>query len=232
MGSWRTLVSVAPESFASNGVAVVPGVLSQEECESLAARVQPGAMSGGTRCLLSAPWCAALSARLRSHPVLAMLVPAEHVVVQCTYFEKSSLRNWLVPIHQDLSIPVAERVEAADLRGWSEKEGELFVQAPTALLEQLVAVRVHLDACLQVDGPLWVVPGSHRQGRLSPEAAVARRNADAEVACPAEKGSTLVMRPLLLHASSKASGTGRRRVLHFVFGPRTPTHGLQWRRAV
>jgi hypothetical protein len=29
------------------------------------------------------------------------------------YFEKSSSRNWLVSVHQDLSIPVAERVEHA-----------------------------------------------------------------------------------------------------------------------
>jgi hypothetical protein len=36
------------------------------------------------------------------------------------------------------------------------------------------------------------------------------------------------MRPLALHASSKATGTSRRRVLHIVFGPAEPGYGLQW----
>jgi hypothetical protein len=39
------------------------------------------------------------------------------------------------------------------------------------------------------------------------------------------------MRPLLLHASSKATGTSRRRVLHFVFGPPDLPLGLAWARS-
>lgn len=38
----------------------------------------------------------------------------------------------------------------------------------------------------------------------------------------------MAMRPLLLHASSKATGTSWRRVLHFVFGPAALPHGLAW----
>jgi hypothetical protein len=154
------------------------------------------------------------------------------VAVQCTYFEKSASRNWLVPIHQDLSIPVARRVDEPSLRGWSEKEGALFVQAPAELLAQLVAVRLHLDACGADDGPVRVLPGSHRLGLIDPQAAVLMRSTGAEVTCEAEPGDALVMRPLLLHASSKATGRSRRRVLHFVFGPRVLTHGLAWRQAV
>ena len=41
----------------------------------------------------------------------------------------------------------------------------------------------------------------------------------------------MLMRPLLLHASSKATGASRRRVLHFVFGPPALPHGLAWVRA-
>jgi hypothetical protein len=40
------------------------------------------------------------------------------------------------------------------------------------------------------------------------------------------------MRPLALHTSSKATGTGRRRVLHVVFGPPELPFGLQWQHAV
>ena len=86
---------------------------------------------------------------------------ADAVAVQCTYFEKSADRNWLVPIHQDLAIPVARRVEHPALRGWSHKEGSLFVQPPADVLAQLVAVRT-LDCKGQgslsdvLDGIAWV----------------------------------------------------------------------------
>ncbi|NHZ91710.1 phytanoyl-CoA dioxygenase [Massilia sp. CCM 8733] len=215
--------------FAQLGYALVPDVLPAADCAQLAELVQPaGAASGGTRCLLAQPWCAALAVRLRADPVLASLFEPDSVAVQCTYFEKSAGRNWLVPLHQDLSIPVAARVDAPGLRGWSLKEGTLFVQAPLAVLDQLVAVRVHLDPCGIDDGPLLVVPGSHRAGVLAQPGAAAARDATPPVACLAGIGGALLMRPLLLHASSKALGQGRRRVLHFVFGPCVLPYGLAW----
>lgn len=221
-----------PESFPADGFALVPGVLAAAQCAAIASRIQPDSASAGTRCLLPQAWCAALAGRLRLHPALSRLIPADHVAVQCTYFEKSAACNWLVPIHQDLSVPVASRVDAPGLRGWSDKEGALFVQAPAELLAQLVAVRLHLDVCGRDDGAVRVVPGSHRQGLIAPEAAVLMRSATAEVTCEAAPGDALVMRPLLLHASSKATGQSRRRVLHFLFGPRVLPHGLAWRQAV
>lgn len=154
------------------------------------------------------------------------MLPAGHVAVQCTFFEKSDAVNWLVPVHQDLSIPAHVRVEDAALRGWSRKEDGWYVQPPAGLLEQMVAVRLHLDPCGAEDGPLHVVPGSHLQGAISPQDAVAMRQD--EQACLAQVGDVLVMRPLALHRSSKATGTSRRRVLHFLFGPAELPHGLEW----
>lgn len=49
-----------------------------------------------------------------------------------------------------------------------------------------------------------------------------------ETICTVAKGGALLMKPLLLHSSSKSSGLGQRRVLHFVFGPRTLPCGLRW----
>ena len=77
-----------------------------------------------------------------------------------------------------------------------------------------------------------MVPGSHRHGRLSESEAADRRQRDGEVECLASKGDALVMRPLLLHASSKAETPSRRRVLHFLFGPAELPYGLRWHRAV
>ncbi|MFB9240596.1 phytanoyl-CoA dioxygenase family protein [Massilia antarctica] len=217
------------DHFDQLGYALVPAVLSAAECARLGELVQPAAAaSGGTRCLLSQPWCAALAARLNADPALAACLDPGALAVQCTYFEKSADRNWLVPMHQDLSIPVAARVDAPALRGWSVKEGSVFVQAPPEVLRELVAVRVHLDPCGPDDGPLVVVPGSHRAGVIAPADLPAARAVTPAVACTAGIGGALVMRPLLLHASSKALGQSRRRVLHFVFGPRTLPHGLAW----
>jgi hypothetical protein len=221
------------DSFAAHGFVTVPGVLSAGECQSIVASVPSASRtSRGTRCLLLQSWCASLANLLRQRPILTKLIPGDFVAAQCTFFEKSSSNNWLVPIHQDLSIPVAERVEEPELRGWSRKEGALFVQAPVNVLAQLVAVRVHLDDCTSIDGPLRVVSGSHSLGRIDPEDATALRAAAGETTCTAQRGAALAMRPLLLHASSKASGTSRRRVLHFLFGPRTLPYGLRWQHAV
>ena len=221
------------ESFAKDGYASAPGVLSGPECDLAASQIRladPGA--GGTRCLLDQTWCAALAARLRIHSALAVALAPDLVAVQCNYFEKSLGRNWLVPIHQDLSIAVARRVNDPALGGWSEKEGVLYVRPPLAVLRQLVAVRVHLDRCGAEDGPLRVVPGSHQRGLIADKDAIASRVAGLEVTCLAGKGDALVMRPLLLHASSKGSGEGRRRVLHFVYGPFELPCGLEWNVAV
>lgn len=38
----------------------------------------------------------------------------------------------------------------------------------------------------------------------------------------------MLMRPLLLHASSKILADNPRRVLHFVFAPAIPPEGLRW----
>lgn len=213
--------------FSSNGFAVTSRVLTDAECERIALRV-PSNGRPGSRCLLNEAWCAELAGTIRRHDELAVHVPRAHVAVQCTCFEKSVAGNWLVPMHQDLGIPVARRVAHPRLSGWSEKEGVLYVQPPAHFLRQLVAVRLHLDACGKADGPLKVVPGSHRLGRFSAAQVSLMRHGCGEIACPVPRGSTMVMRPLLLHASSKSCGEGRRRELHFLFGPRSLPFGLHW----
>lgn len=220
-------------TFSSDGYSVIENVVTPAECREVAAVIatEPGATSG-TRCLLSRDWCKALARRLRAHPAIAALLPDGHVASQCTLFTKSSMVNWLVPIHQDLSIPVAEQVDSTALGGWSEKEGMLFVQPPIALLERLVAVRLHLDDCGADDGPLQIVPGSHKRGKVPPEAAAAARRQGPVVSCEVGMGGVLVMQPLLLHASSKACGASQRRVLHFLFGPGDLPCGLRWQHAV
>lgn len=215
--------------FDQLGYATLPAMLGETELQAVdAALADTGSHTAGARQMLALPWCAALADTLRDQLVAASVLPAGFVAVQCTYFEKSRDQNWLVAPHQDLSIPVQHRVDHADLAGWSDKDGMLFVQPPIAVLEQLVALRLHIDDCQATDGALKVVPGSHRKGRLQEADKALLRDASGAVVCPVAPGGGMAMRPLLLHASSKATGTSRRRVLHFVFGPPTLTHGLAW----
>jgi len=215
------------------GFMLVKSVLMVDECKRIAERFAlPAAQRAGSRCLLQHPWCAALAKQIKAQALVAGLLPPGSVAVQCTYFEKSAKRNWVVPTHQDISIPVTERVTHPDLEGWSNKEGQLFVHAPEEVLENLLAVRVHLDVCGTDDGPVRVFSGSHRLGRIDAEAATGQRAHFREVICTAEVGDALLMRPLILHTSSRASGTSRRRVLHFLFGPCDLPAGLRWATAV
>ncbi len=107
--------------------------------------------------------------------------------------------------------------------------GEPDLALAIECLEQVLAVRVHLDDCDEHNGALRVVPGSHRFGRLSADDARKVREANGEVSVAVPCGGVMLMRPLLLHASSKCSSERPRRVLHFVFEPEAIPHGLRWR---
>jgi Phytanoyl-CoA dioxygenase (PhyH) len=219
-------------SLEPSGFALTPQLLSETECDWLNACVRSAdAQHAGKRELLRFDWAQQLARQLRDLPTLALLL-GSHRAIQCTYFAKQPSRNWLVTLHQDLSIPVAARVADAPCRGWSEKEGIWFCQPPTDLLAQLVAVRVHLDDSTEANGPLRVVPGSHRLGRIDSHEVANHRRRLGEVACIAPRRSFLAMRPLLLHASSKSKSEAPRRVLHYVFAPPELPWGLRWKYAV
>ena len=222
------------DTFEARGFAVVPGVLTESECQRALDAVLEQGRSGdrAARAWLTHPWCQDLACSLKRHAALAGIVPPDGVAVQCTLFEKTPDNNWLVSLHQDLSIPVHERVADSELSGWSLKEGALFVQPPVSVLESLVALRVHLDDCGPESGALRLVPGSHRLGRLDVRRAAALRGEYGETTPAVRRGGVLAMRPLLLHASSKAVVPSFRRVLHFLLGPPTLPRGLRWGVAV
>lgn len=227
------LAAKAVSEFKRSGYFVIPGVIDAVLNRRLGAFVGGLANGGpGSRRLLDEAWCAHLAGALRGNAKINSLLPRNAVAVQCTFFDKSPTKNWLVSLHQDLSIPVRDRVDGPECSGWSEKEGQLYVQPPVKVREQLVAVRVHIDDCTVESGALRVVPKSHLEGRLSKEQAEALRSRYGETLVPVGRGGALVMQPMLLHASSKTTSLASRRVLHFVFGPPELPLGLEWRWAV
>jgi hypothetical protein len=164
----------------------------------------------------------------------AMRAAAEAVLgpgcfaVRALLFDKTPEANWKVIWHQDLTIAVRERRSVEGFGPWSDKAGIPHVQPPTGLLERMVAVRLHLDDCGAENGPVRVLPGSHRVGRLGPEDIAAWRERTPPVECLVPRGGLLVMRPLLLHASSPATAPAHRRVLHLEYAAETLPGGLEW----
>lgn len=229
----QILAAKAVLEFKKSGYFVILSVIDEVMLRRLCAFVAGVANGGvGSRRLLDEAWCAYLGSALRNDARIRSLLPRGAVAVQCTLFDKSQGKNWLVALHQDLSIPVASRVDDPGLSGWSEKEGQLYVQPPVSVIERLVAVRVHMDDCTLENGALRVVPGSHTEGRVDQAKVKHLSEQHGETLVPIGRGGALVMRPLILHASSKATRPSPRRVLHFVFGPPTLPSGLGWRWAL
>ncbi len=143
-------------------------------------------------------------------------------------FDKTAAANWKVPWHQNLSVAVRARVETSGYVPWSVKAGVPHVQPPAAVLAGMLTVRLHLDDCFADNGPLRVLPGSHAAGVLDAADIVRWRAATAEVSAEVGRGGAVVMRPLLLHASSPAAVPGRRRVVHLEFAAGPLPGGVEW----
>ena len=173
----------------------------------------------------------AVGALARSPAMRALVEPvlgAAAVPVRALLFDKTPGANWKVAWHQDLSIAVAGRVEVPGFGPWSVKAGVQHVQPPVELLQGMLTVRVHLDDCGPDNGPLLVLPGSHAAGVLSPEAVREWRRRVPPVACHVPVGGALLMRPLLLHASSAATAPRHRRVVHIEYAAGGLPGGLAW----
>lgn len=107
------------------------------------------------------------------------------------------------------------------------KAGVLHVQPPVSVLESMLAVRIHLDDCGKSNGPVRVIPGSHLQGRLSTDQ-IHRFSERPATSCTVAAGGVLLMRPLLLHASSASYLPRHRRVIHLEFASGALPGGLTW----
>jgi ectoine hydroxylase-related dioxygenase (phytanoyl-CoA dioxygenase family) len=133
-----------------------------------------------------------------------------------------------VPWHQDVTIAVRERVDAAGFGPWSIKQGVTHVQPPSGILAQMISVRLHLDDCPECNGALRVLPGSHAAGKLTAAQVDLAVRSRAPVVCEVGAGGALLMRPLLLHASPAAREPGHRRVVHLDFAAHPLPCGLHW----
>ena len=196
-----------------DGYAVVDGVLPAAEVAELVARAEASMADGaGDRNALAWPWVAALAADPLISGLASACLGGPVRAVRGILFDKVPGANWKLGFHQDRALALAERREVDGFVGWSVKDGVVHALAPADVLERMVAVRLSLDDCGSDNGPLRVVPGSHRHGLLPKGTAVS-----GEVACTLAAGGVVMMKPLTLHASSAAVSPRHRRVVHIEY---------------
>lgn len=223
------------QQLSRDGFALAPALLPADWIDAarsemdrvLAAEADPSVSIRKSR---GAVYAARNVDRLSSLPLEAMRTPEVATLllsllgpsgglVRTLYFDKPPGRSWSLPWHQDRTIAVAAHRQSERYRKPTVKAGVPHVEAPRDVLERMLTVRIHLDAMTRDNGPLEVVPGSHRGAAEEP------------LALTAAAGDALLMRPLLSHRSGESSeASDHRRVLHLEFASGPLDDGFQWHR--
>jgi ectoine hydroxylase-related dioxygenase (phytanoyl-CoA dioxygenase family) len=206
--------------MADLGYLIERDVLSDIECDELSTVLADGAQArgrAGTRHLMASPRVREIASDSRLLQLAAEMLGGRAVPYRATLFEKSGRANWLVVWHQDTALPLVAPIDGEEWGPWSTKAGVLYAHAPAWALDRIVALRNHLDASTCDNGPLRVIPGTHRAGVLSDEEVFARARQGGAVDCLVGRGGVLAMRPLLIHSSSKVRLDKPRRVLHIEY---------------
>jgi ectoine hydroxylase-related dioxygenase (phytanoyl-CoA dioxygenase family) len=207
--------SVTEEDFA-----VIPAAIELAEVDALVESLQEldrPRSRAGIRHLLSSPTVAKLAHDSRLGGIAQEILGPEAFPFRATLFDKSPDSNWLIPWHQDTALPLMEKREVPGWGPWSVKAGVIYAHAPASALNQILALRLHLDDCSQENGPLRVLPGSHTTGVLNDDQISQLAAQGNAVECVVPKGGVLAMRPLIVHSSSKSHSNEPRRVLHIEY---------------
>lgn len=201
--------------------------LSKSESDYLLGEIEKfiaGSAEAGSRGMLA---CPAVQAYARQAEKLAHFFLTKSLdvkagrtakAVRAIFFDKNPEKNWYVTWHQDLTIALKSKFETPGYCAWSIKDDTVHVQPPVEVLEEMVALRLHFDACDKDNGPLKILCGSHKLGRLDSDF-YRRENSNnlskhSEKILTASAGEIIAMKPLVVHASSKSVKPLHRRVLH------------------
>ncbi len=231
------LPSAIETTFQQDGYIITPDAVAPGDIDSLIEAIGPmaaalGGSRGGIRHLLrDAPAVQELARHLTVRAIAEAAVGPGAIAVRGILFDKTPGANWKVIWHQDLTIATQARADVDGFGPWTEKQGIPHVQPPVDLLREMVAVRVHLDDCTTENGPVRVILGSHRRGRLTAAETDQIRKEGPEVVCTVPRGGILAFHSLLLHASSQALLPQHRRVVHLEYVARRWANlpgGLAW----
>lgn len=153
----------------------------------------------------------------------------DYFVSKSIYFDKPGLSNWFVAYHQDLTIAVDKKSIFPGYGPWTKKQDMFAVQPPLDILAGNFTIRIHLDDTDETNGALKVIPGSHNKGIYRPESI--DWTVEKEEICRVRSGGIMLMKPLLLHSSSRTTEDKKRRVMHLEFSNAVLPKGLGWAEA-
>jgi len=215
-----------------DGFTMTEGFLATTEIDALILATGHGghadARRGGVRNLLDVYEVRTLADSPRVRAIVEEILGADARVVRGILFDKTEGANWKVPWHQDVTIAVRDRVDAEGFGPWSMKAGVVHVQPPSSVMEKMISLRFHLDDCPEENGALRVIPRTHLQGKLNEREIQSIGEVQDAVICATERRGLLVMRPLLIHASSASTTPDHRRVIHLDFAAAALPAPMEW----
>lgn len=208
------------KAIQEQGFAIVPSVLSTRELIPILvslADLEPPRGRAGIRHVLNHPTVKVVAQNPRLMEMAQAVLGSAAFPFRATLFDKTPEGNRLLGWHQDVALPLQNKMESSDWGPWSEKEGVVYAHGPAAALEQVLALRLHLDDVTEDGGPLRALPGTHGLGILKPEEIERHSTYEQPVECIGARGAVVAMRPLVIHASSKSHSQAPRRVLHIEY---------------
>jgi ectoine hydroxylase-related dioxygenase (phytanoyl-CoA dioxygenase family) len=219
------------ESIGKHGYGIIPRVLGLKDVDALReelSTVDLPRSRAGVRHAMKLPAVSAVAGDSRLLAIAQEVLGSGAFPFRATLFDKSPTANWLVVWHQDTALPMRERRETPGWGPWSVKDEVKYAHAPSSALNQVLALRIHLDDSTHENGPLRVLPGTHILGVLTDKELHELSIRIAAVDCVTPRGGVLAMRPLIVHASSKSQSNSPRRVLHIEYSsPMANFDGLE-----
>jgi ectoine hydroxylase-related dioxygenase (phytanoyl-CoA dioxygenase family) len=216
------------ENIERHGFAILLDILSSEEIDELSKQLEGPDLRrnrAGIRHALGLAPVAAIARGQKLMKIAKDILGNEALPIRATLFDKSPLSNWLVVWHQDTALPLRERREKTGWGPWSVKDGVNYAHAPMQALQNVLALRVHLDDSTASNGPLRVLPDTHKFGVLTDDQIHGLAELTAPVSCIVPRCGVLAMRPLVIHASSKSTSEIPRRVLHIEYASSSVVDG-------
>jgi ectoine hydroxylase-related dioxygenase (phytanoyl-CoA dioxygenase family) len=223
------------DNLRTKGYAVINDVFTPEEVELIAEKINQVNADKPTfrktndlfairQFLKEIPEIQPLIFNTRLNAIIAKYFGQDYFVVKSIYFDKPAQSNWFVAWHQDLTISVDKKLDLPGFGPWTIKQDQYAVQPPLEILENIFAIRIHLDDTDERNGALRVIPGSHRIGIQRSS----KGPGDDEEFCRVKGGGIMIMRPLLQHASNRTTSGDKRRVIHIEFSNSHLPAGLAW----
>ena len=233
----RESLKIMKEDILQKGFAIIEDVFTEEEINNLLLTISQADTSKSTfrksndlfairQFFKEVPPAINEVFTTKLNNVISQCFGEEYFVVKSIYFDKPENSNWFVSYHQDLTISVDKKIALENFGPWTTKQDQFAVQPRLDILEDNFTIRIHLDNTNEENGALKVIPTSHLKGIYRPEKI--DWSVEKETICSVKKGGIMIMKPLLLHSSSRTTNNMKRRVLHIEFSRSVLPEDLNW----